>query len=67
MTYAETRLGPQRAKLSAYPWQSFLASNVSLALGSDFPVEPPNAIHGIYSAVTRLNASGDSPHGPSGW
>lgn len=67
MGYVETRIGYNRAAGGAYPWQALLRANASLALGSDFPVEDPNVMHGIYSAVTRRDEHGDSPHGPQGW
>ncbi|KAG8970115.1 hypothetical protein FRC03_011133 [Tulasnella sp. 419] len=41
--------------------------NVTLALGSDFPVEGINPLLGFYAAVTRLDTEGNSPHGPGGW
>ncbi|KAK0547031.1 hypothetical protein OC845_004318 [Tilletia horrida] len=66
MGYVETRIGHDRAK-GAYAWKSLLNANASLAFGSDFPVEDPSPFHGIYSAVTRLDASGNSPAGSGGW
>jgi predicted amidohydrolase YtcJ len=51
MSYAESRLGPERTAKEAYQMRSFLPLNP--LLGSDFPVEPPNPLHGIYAAVTR--------------
>jgi predicted amidohydrolase YtcJ len=38
-----------------------------IALGSDFPVESIDPLKGFYAAVTRLDESGNSPHGKSGW
>ena len=38
-----------------------------IALGSDFPVESIDPLKGFYAAVTRLDESGDSPHGKNGW
>lgn len=66
MSYAETRLGPERIK-GAYAWQSFIRNGAHLATGSDFPVEGINPLLGFYSAVTRLDEKGESPHGPGGW
>ena len=66
MGYVEKRIGAQRAK-GAYPWKTLLNQNATLALGSDFPVELPDPLHGIYSSVTRLDAEGNSPAGPGGW
>lgn len=67
MGYVESRIGEERASNGAYACKSLLKANASLALGSDFPVELPDPLHGIYSAITRLDPSGDSPHGPGGW
>ena len=67
MPWAEARLGPERVK-GAYAWQTLRAAGVDhLPLGSDFPVERPNPLLGIYAAVTRLDPAGDSPHGAGGW
>ena len=49
----------------AYTWQSQLANHVTLAFGSDAPVESPNPFLGIHAAVTRRRADG-SP-APQGW
>lgn len=60
--YAVSRLGTRRLAESAYKMKSWLETNATLALGSDFPIEPPNPIHGIYAAVKRLSpASGPGP------
>ncbi|GAC98522.1 hypothetical protein PHSY_006116 [Pseudozyma hubeiensis SY62] len=67
MGYVESRIGAARASNGAYAWKSLLAANASLPLGSDFPVELPDPLHGIYSAITRLDPHGDSPHGSDGW
>ncbi|SPO25995.1 uncharacterized protein UTRI_02269 [Ustilago trichophora] len=67
MGYVESRIGRSRASNGAYAWKSLLSANASLALGSDFPVELPDPLHGIYSSITRLDADGNSPHGHEGW
>nr|CDI56546.1 amidohydrolase family protein [Melanopsichium pennsylvanicum 4] len=67
MGYVESRIGRQRASNGAYAWKSLLNANARLALGSDFPVELPDVLHGIYSSITRLDADGNSPHGADGW
>jgi len=51
MYYAETRLGPSRTAREAYRLKSLLP--LGPILGSDFPVEPADPLHGIYAAVTR--------------
>ncbi len=48
----------------AYPWRSLLDHHVTLAFGSDAPVEPPNVLAGVHAAVTRQRAN----HEPrDGW
>jgi predicted amidohydrolase YtcJ len=69
MSYAKSRLGPDRLANGAYAQATFSRnSNTTLLLGSDFPVEPPSPLRGIYAAVTRLDPdTGTSPHGEEGW
>lgn len=50
---AEKRLGKRTH--FAYPWMSFIKNDVNLCSGSDFPIENPNPILGIYSLVNREN------------
>ena len=57
MNWVVERIGPQRAKTS-YPWASFLKHGVTLAFGTDYPVEPINPFRGVYAAVTRKNEAG---------
>ncbi len=57
MYWAEARLGPQRVR-GAYAWRSLLDTGVIIPGGSDFPVESPNPILGIYAACTRRDTSG---------
>ncbi|KAN0065352.1 hypothetical protein ACQY0O_001188 [Thecaphora frezii] len=66
MGYVESRIGAERAR-GAYAWKAVLEHGGRLALGSDFPVELPDPLHGIYSAITRLDPQGDSPSGHGGW
>ncbi|KAF7420821.1 hypothetical protein PC9H_011339 [Pleurotus ostreatus] len=68
MSYAETRLGPERIK-GAYAYQMLLQNSKIgvLPLGSDFPVEGINPLLGFYAAVSRLSVDGTSPHGEGGW
>ena len=63
MPWAQDRVGPERIT-RAYAWRSFADAGVRLALGSDFPVEPPDPRLGLYAAVTRQDADG---HPPGGW
>lgn len=62
MPWAERRIGAERAKF-AYAWQSVLASGAHVAFGSDFPVEDPNPLWGLYSARTRQDHAGQPPGG----
>jgi len=57
MYWAEARLGPGRIRY-AYAWRTLLNTGVVIPCGSDFPVEDPNPIWGIYAAVTRKNKEG---------
>jgi predicted amidohydrolase YtcJ len=63
MYWIEERLGPERV-LFTYTWRSLLDSGARLALGSDFPVEEVNPMHGFYAAVARRDLAGQ-PEG--GW
>jgi hypothetical protein len=60
--WAETRLGPERAK-TTYAFKSFLDSGVRLALGTDWNVAPLNPMLTIYAAVTRATLDGKQPDG----
>lgn len=62
MNMAETRIGYPRI-LGAYAWQKFIKSGSIIPDGSDAPVEEPNPFWGLYSAVTRMDKSGNSPVG----
>jgi hypothetical protein len=62
MYWAELRLGPERIK-GAYAWQSLLKTGVNIIGGSDFPVESPNPLWGIYAAVTRSDRAGYPQNG----
>ncbi|HYH94779.1 MAG TPA: amidohydrolase [Hyalangium sp.] len=62
MPWAETRVGPERIR-GAYAWQRLKAAGATLALGSDFPVERPDMLAGLYAARTRQDAAGQPPGG----
>jgi len=62
MPWAPTRLGAARIE-GAYAWRKLLDSGARLALGSDFPVEDPNPLLGIYAAVTTQDLKGHPPGG----
>jgi predicted amidohydrolase YtcJ len=57
MPWAEARVGAKRIP-GAYAWRSMLERKIPLAAGSDFPVEDPSPLLGLYSAVTRQDAQG---------
>ena len=63
MNWAAARLGPDRAPLS-YTWKSFLDHGVTLAFGTDYPVESINPFRGLYAAVTRQNEAGTQTYQP---
>ncbi len=57
MAWAGARLGPERVT-RAYAWKSFLSHGVTLAFGTDYPVESISPFRGLYAAVTRQNEAG---------
>ncbi len=63
LAWAQERLGPERVQW-AYAWHSVLQAGGHLALGSDFPIESPNPLWGLYAARTRTDQKGQ-PEG--GW
>jgi hypothetical protein len=63
MNWAEERLGPKRAAYS-YAWKAFLNAGVTLAFGTDYPVEPITPFRGLYAAVTRMNEKGTKTYFP---
>ena len=62
MNMAENRVGAERIK-GAYAWRSFLDQGTIVVAGSDFPVENPNPMFGIFSAVTRTDHNGEPAGG----
>ncbi|HLH07004.1 MAG TPA: amidohydrolase [Terriglobales bacterium] len=63
MNWAESRIGPVRAKTS-YAWKEFLENEVRVPFGTDFPVEPLTPFRGLYAAVTRENGAGTKSYFP---
>lgn len=63
MRWAEARLGLRRAAES-YAWAEFLHKGVTLALGTDYPVEPVTPFRGLYAAVTRKSENGKQSYFP---
>jgi predicted amidohydrolase YtcJ len=63
MNWAESRLGPKRAAHS-YAWAEFLRRGVTLAFGTDYPVEPISPFRGLYAAITRTSEDGKKTYYP---
>jgi predicted amidohydrolase YtcJ len=63
MNWAMDRLGPKRAATS-YAWAEFLKKGVTLAFGTDYPVEPVTPFRGLYAAVTRKSEDGKREYFP---
>lgn len=62
MNFAMERLG-ERAK-KAYPLRSLFDAGVSVAFGSDNPVDVINPLRGIYAAITRKSDDGMKEFSP---
>ena len=63
MRWAPARLGPKRAATS-YAWAAMLNKGVTLAFGTDYPVEPVTPFRGLYAAVTRKSEDGKQEYFP---
>jgi predicted amidohydrolase YtcJ len=63
MRWAQDRLGAKRAATS-YAWLAFLNKGVTLAFGTDYPVEPVSPFRGLYAAVTRKSENGKQEYFP---
>jgi predicted amidohydrolase YtcJ len=63
MPWVPARLGEQRTEEGAYVWQKLIKSGAMIANGSDFPVEEPNPMLGIYAAITRQDPKGYPANG----
>lgn len=64
MPWAPERVGSARIA-GAYAWRHLAPDTRTLVFGSDFPVEHPDPLAGIYAAVTRRTA--DGAPGPEGF
>ena len=60
--WVENVIGAERTQ-SSYAWKSLLDAGATLALGSDWPVAPLDAVMGIYAATTRRTLDGKTPNG----
>jgi predicted amidohydrolase YtcJ len=63
MPWVAARIGPERTAEGAYVWQRLITTGVVLANGSDFPVEEPNPMLGLYASITRQDPAGQPPGG----
>ena len=59
---AEERLGPDRLA-GAYAWASLARAGAGIALGSDTPVEAPDVLAGLATAISRRDAAGQPAGG----
>jgi predicted amidohydrolase YtcJ len=48
----------------SYAWAEFLRHGVTLAFGTDYPVEPVTPFRGLYAAVTRMSEDGKKSYYP---
>jgi predicted amidohydrolase YtcJ len=64
MRWAQDRLGAKRAATS-YAWLAFLNKGVTLAFGTDYPVEPVTPFRGLYAAVTRQSENAKQEYFPA--
>ena len=64
MHWALSRLGNERAAHS-YAWAEFAREGVTLAFGTDYPVEPVSPFRGLYAAVTRKSEDGRQEYYPA--
>lgn len=63
MYWADERVGAERGR-GLYAWRWVLEAGVTIAAGSDFPVDPERPLVGLHSALTRQDLK-DWPAG--GW
>jgi predicted amidohydrolase YtcJ len=50
---------PRQDLAYLYPLKTLLENGLSIAASSDFPIDPPNSLIGLYSAVTRRSKTGE--------
>jgi predicted amidohydrolase YtcJ len=51
---------PRQDLAYLYPLKTLLRNGVRIAASSDFPIDPPNPLIGLYSAVTRRSKTGEA-------
>lgn len=64
MRWAQSRIGSKRAATS-YAWLAFLNKGVTLAFGTDYPVEPVTPFRGLHASVTRKSEDGKQEYFPA--
>jgi len=62
MGWAQARLGPDRVR-GAYAWRALLDTGVTIANGTDAPVEAVNSLRTFHAAITRENEANQPPGG----
>jgi predicted amidohydrolase YtcJ len=62
MGWAEARLGSERIA-GAYAWRSLLETGVTIANGTDAPVESVNSLRTFHAAISRQNEANLPPGG----
>jgi predicted amidohydrolase YtcJ len=62
MPWAQARLGPERVQ-GAYAWRSLLDTGVTIANGTDAPVEAVDSRRTFHSAIARQNEANQPPGG----
>ena len=63
MRWAQDRLGPKRAATS-YAWLGFINKGVTLAFGTDYPIEQISPFRGLYAATLRKSENGKQEYFP---
>jgi len=64
MVFLKDRLGKERCRQMASPWQTFIQAGCVLPCGSDFAIYSHNPLTGFYAAITRQDPAG---HPEEGW
>lgn len=62
MPWAQARLGPDRIR-GAYAWRALLDTGVTIANGTDAPVEAVNSLRTFHAAIARQNEANQPPGG----
>lgn len=57
MGWATDRVGPARAA-TLYAWRAVADAGLTIAGGSDFPIDPETPLLGLHAAVTRQDTNG---------